>query len=247
MAAAKTPELPAVGTRDRRTLPARLAVVGSVAADAAHRLNNLRAVIEGTLELIAADPGGPHLAQRLERIREAASRTQAFAEGLIAVAHAGAGGARQIDLGAWLSAARPWLRELLGEGRGLAIEIPAEVALFRCDPGQLQLAITALVLNAAASVGPAGMVHIRLESRPVEAGTAIVLSVADDGAGMSPEIAARAREPFFTTHPGAAGLGLTTAEAFASRDGGRLEIASSPGHGTVVSLFLVEAFVDAPS
>ncbi|MGH7117941.1 MAG: sensor histidine kinase [Acetobacteraceae bacterium] len=241
MTAAKTPELPASGTRDRRTLPTRLAALGTIAADAAHRLNNLRAVIEGTLELIAADPAGPRLAQRLERIREAALRTQAFAEGLIAVAHASPGAdERRIDLGAWLSAARPWLLELLGEGGKLAIEIPARTVWFRCDPGQLRLALTALVLNAAAALGPAGTVCIRVESQPVEARAGVLLSVADDGTGMPPEVAARAREPFFTTRPGAAGLGLTTAEAFANRNGGRLGLASSPGRGTTVSLFLVE-------
>ncbi len=246
MAEAKKPELPATGTTDWRALAARLAALGSMAGEAAHRFNNLRAVIEGTLELLAAEPAGPRLAHRLERIREAAQRAQALAEGLVVAANRKQIAESRIDLGAWLSAARPWLLDLLGEGRGLSIEVPATPVPFLCDLAELRSALMALVLNAAASLGPAGKVRIRLEPRPREDRGAILLSVADDGAGMPPGVAACAREPFFTTRSGAAGLGLTAADAFASRNGGRLELSSSPGQGTVVSLWLVPAAEAAP-
>lgn len=241
MAEAQKSELPAAETTDWRAIAARLAALGSIAGEAAHRFNNLRAVIEGTFELLAAEPAGPRVAQRLERIREAASRAQALAEGVVAVARSKPGGENRIDLGAWLSAARPWLHDLLGEGRRLAIEVPPTAVPFLCDPDQLRAALTVLVLNAAASLGPAGNVSIHLEARPTDGPRRVLLSVADDGAGMPPEVAARAREPFFTTRPPAAGLGLTAAEAFATRNGGRLEVSSSLGRGTLVSLWLVEA------
>ena len=55
---------------------------------------------------------------------------------------------------------------------------------------------------------------------------------------MDRELAARALEPFFTTKPGAAGLGLSQAYAFARQSGGKLSIDSGPGEGAEVAVTL---------
>ncbi|MGH7050472.1 MAG: sensor histidine kinase [Acetobacteraceae bacterium] len=236
MAGAEKPHEAGAGSTDWLTLAGRLAALGSIAGEAAHRFNNLRAVIEGTSDLIAAEPAGPRVLPRLERIREAAAGAQALAAVLAGIARSGSPCAIRIDLGAWLTAARPSLMAVLGPSNTLAIEAPATAVSFTCDPNQLRAALTALVLNAASALAPAGHVHIRLEVPT--AANELLLTVADDGAGMVPGIAARAREPFYTTRPQAAGLGLTVVEAFASRHRGRLELSSDPGHGTRVSLWL---------
>jgi CheY-like chemotaxis protein len=74
-------------------------------------------------------------------------------------------------------------------------------------------------------------------------GEFVALSVSDSGAGMEPEILARAFEPFFTTKkPGeASGLGLSQVYGFAFQMGGRAAIRSEPGRGTTVTLYLPRA------
>lgn len=224
------------GTNDWPTLAGRLAALGSIAGEAAHRFNNLRAVIEGTIELLPAEPVGSHVLPRLERIMEAAAGARALAVALVGIARSESPGETLLDLGAWLLAARPWLTVLLRPDNRLTIEVPpAPVRLFS-NPDQLRAALTALVLNAAAALGPTGQLGIRLEVDQPE--QAVLLTVTDNGAGMAPGVAARAREPFFTTRPPAAGLGLTVAEAFAHRYRGRLDLSSNPGEGTRVSLWL---------
>jgi signal transduction histidine kinase len=66
------------------------------------------------------------------------------------------------------------------------------------------------------------------------------LSVADNGRGIAPEVRDRIFDPFFSTKPegAGAGLGLTIAERIAQTHGGELDIASEPGVGTTVTLFL---------
>ena len=66
------------------------------------------------------------------------------------------------------------------------------------------------------------------------------LSVADDGSGMSDDVAARAFEPFFTTKRAGSGtgLGLATVYAFARQSGGTARLSSRLGEGTTVSLVL---------
>ena len=67
----------------------------------------------------------------------------------------------------------------------------------------------------------------------------VVVTVEDSGAGMTPEVLARAFEPFFTTRPGRGiGLGLATARGIVERYGGVIGIESEAGKGTTVTLSL---------
>lgn len=98
--------------------------------------------------------------------------------------------------------------------------------------------IAALLSNAQEAVGARGRkgrIELRLLIQP---DTAIV-EVADDGVGMTPEVRARAYNPFFTTRrPRALGLGLTIAAARVRRAGGEVLIESESGVGTRVRVFL---------
>ncbi|HZD53487.1 MAG TPA: response regulator, partial [Woeseiaceae bacterium] len=70
----------------------------------------------------------------------------------------------------------------------------------------------------------------------------VIVSVSDNGIGMAPEVRERATEPFFSTKEGAgSGLGLSMAYGFCQQSGGYLDIDSSLGQGTTVSLYLPRA------
>ena len=62
------------------------------------------------------------------------------------------------------------------------------------------------------------------------------IELIDTGVGMTPEVKARACEPFFSTRSGSAGLGLCTVLGFVTQSGGELTIDSSPGHGTKLTV-----------
>jgi signal transduction histidine kinase len=74
----------------------------------------------------------------------------------------------------------------------------------------------------------------------------VVVTVADDGIGMTRDVMARAFEPFFTTKTAGtgSGLGLSMAYGFIKQSGGDIEIASEPGCGTTIKLFLPKVAVD---
>jgi signal transduction histidine kinase len=73
----------------------------------------------------------------------------------------------------------------------------------------------------------------------VNAGTYVVVEVEDSGAGMGPEVLERVFEPFFTTkNEGGTGLGLSMVHGFAMQCGGAVTIASRPGHGTTLRIYL---------
>lgn len=115
-----------------------------------------------------------------------------------------------------------------------------KVPRVRCQAAQLNQALLGLVLNAAQAVQdtPGGVG--RVEVRTAVEGEHAVIEVSDTGVGMTPEVQARAFEPFFTTRPPGqgVGLGLTTAYSCAKAHGGTLEARSRLGLGSTFRLVL---------
>jgi len=111
------------------------------------------------------------------------------------------------------------------------------------DPGELELAIINLCVNARDAMPAGGFITITADNVRIEgesAGEFVKISVSDTGVGMPPEVQARVFEPFFTTkeiHKGS-GLGLPQVYGFAQQCLGRVTINSAVGIGTTVTLLL---------
>lgn len=113
---------------------------------------------------------------------------------------------------------------------------------------ELREVFTNLILNAVdAMPGGGGLV---LSCRPL--GARILVEVADGGVGMDSETQRQLFDPFFTTKgPRGMGLGMSVVYGIVTRHGGKIEVASAPGHGTVVRLdfpaaLAIDALVEAP-
>jgi signal transduction histidine kinase len=156
-------------------------------------------------------------------------RLSAFSQGADAPAF------EPIEAGALLRGLEGRLRGETGGRMDLLVEGPAEPTPLRLDPVAFEGAVRALVRNAVEASGEGASVALRLER--LDTGGAR-LSVRDAGPGMDPDIAARAAEPFFSTRPGQAGLGLSQVYAFARQCGGTLQIDSRPGEGTEAAVLL---------
>lgn len=154
-----------------------------------------------------------------------------------------------LDVGEQVRALEPRLRAALAEGARLEVEATTTAPAF-LEATRLAEVLAELLLNARdASSGP-GHVRVVVDEVLVDApvpgldlapGRYARVRVEDRGAGMTPEVLARATEPFFTTKPerqGHAGLGLAVALGFAKQAGGTLRIGSAPGVGTTVELYL---------
>jgi CheY-like chemotaxis protein len=115
------------------------------------------------------------------------------------------------------------------------------------DASQFESALLNLCLNARDAMPSGGALSVLAENVRVdeptgdmEAGEYVVLSVADTGSGMPPEVVAQAFDPFFTTKSEGrgTGLGLAMVHGFATHSGGSARIASEPDKGTTVRLYL---------
>jgi CheY-like chemotaxis protein len=139
----------------------------------------------------------------------------------------------------------------LGDSIQIETIRPPDLWFTSADPSQIGDALLNLALNARDAMPHGG--RLRIEARnlhldaqsaatysEVREGDYVVLTVTDTGAGMPPSVMQRAIEPFFTTKPPSvgSGLGLSMAYGFAKQSGGHLDIESSVGVGTKVSLYL---------
>jgi signal transduction histidine kinase len=211
--------------------------VGRLTGGLAHDFTALLGVMTGALDMMLRQADDP---ERVRRIGQAALAAGQKGELLTRRLTAFSQGddepvLRVMDAGVLLRGMEGRLRELAGPGVDLMIEGPVEAAPARLDPVAFEGAVRALTRNAVEAIDGQGSVAVRLET-VAEGG--LRLSVRDSGPGMDRDLAARALEPFFTTRPGASGLGLSQAYAFARQAGGLLSVDSQPGQGAEVSIAL---------
>ncbi len=129
----------------------------------------------------------------------------------------------------------------LPSGTTLTLEAAQPLPEIRADRRQFQLALGHLLDNARRATPPGGRITVRLAALPdgPEPGR-VLIAVEDTGTGMTPEVLAQAREPFFTTAANRErpGLGLAMVSGFVGQLGGTLSIDSRPGRGTRVEMRL---------
>jgi signal transduction histidine kinase len=125
------------------------------------------------------------------------------------------------------------LRTLLADRRvALEVTIPETLPEVQVDPMKVETAILEIVSNALDAMPNGG--ELRLDGG-LDDGR-VVLAIRDTGRGIPAEALPNVCEPFFTTRAEGTGLGLAIARRFVEQNGGRLEIASTPGEGTTVRL-----------
>ncbi|MGE5146221.1 MAG: CHASE3 domain-containing protein [Candidatus Eiseniibacteriota bacterium] len=226
--------------------------IGQLTGGVAHDFNNLLQVIRTNLDLLAGDVKGNTRAE--ERLRNALVGTERGArltQQLLAYARRQPLAPVVVNLGRLVNEMTDLLRRTLGE----TIEIETVVAggLWNTlvDPGQVENAILNLAINARDAMPGGGKLTIELanssldetyaaEHSEVAPGQYVMLAVTDTGAGMTPEVIARAFEPFYTTkgEGKGTGLGLSMVFGFVKQSEGHAKIYSEPGHGTTVKLYL---------
>ncbi len=188
---------------------------------------------------LAAIPAREHATEGLEAVAEAlqgAQRISGIVKGLRELARQDLGRMEVLDVNA--SVSRAVRNELQHMPPGTVHASLAARQRVCGAPLQLDSAVGALLRNARQAC-PAGPVQVRTRDE----GTELVVEVQDAGAGIAPAILPRIFEPFFTTRGGqaAVGLGLTLAYGVIQRHGGRIDVASSAGQGTTVTLRLPAA------
>jgi len=120
----------------------------------------------------------------------------------------------------------------------LHTELGEGLPRLQCDPAQIEQVLLALIVNSIDAMPKGGDLWVR--SAIDKTGTAVVLTVRDDGTGIPPEILAKAFEPFVTTKEQGhgTGLGLAVSRGIVERHGGKIALQSELGKGTTITIML---------
>lgn len=118
----------------------------------------------------------------------------------------------------------------------LEAHFASDLPLIQADPSQLEMALTNLIDNALAAVGPKGRVTLRVtcEEAIRDNSRACEIEIADEGPGIPEEDQKKLFTPYFTTKPSGSGLGLVIAKKVIEDHGGTIKIESKEGIGTRV-------------
>lgn len=232
----------------------KLESVGLLAGGVAHDFNNLLTVILGNIDMAEAALGKDHPAnQYIQAAMEAAERGAQLTSRLLGFSRHDSDGQGEADVNAIVTHLEPMLRRTLGENIDIVVRIDERLEPVSIDPAQLENALLNLVINARDAMPRGGQITIstsRAEtiasaSGPV-AGPFAVVSVADTGTGIPPEIRDRILSPFFTTkgRGKGTGLGLSIIADFMKQIGGQLRIESDLDRGTAVFLYMPQRRLD---
>jgi PAS domain S-box-containing protein len=224
----------------------KMEAIGRLAGGVAHDFNNLLTTIlgYGGMLLDQLGPDDP-LRPDVEEIQRAGERAASLTQQLLAFSRKQVFEPSVLDLNAVVSEATRMLRRLIREDVQLLTSLEPDLGAVRADRSQLEQVLINLAVNARDAMPRGG--ELRIQTRNVErpagavpSGAAVLLSVADTGAGIDAETRRRLFEPFFTTKERGkgTGLGLATVYGIVAQSGGEIWVESEPGRGTTFHVAL---------
>jgi PAS domain S-box-containing protein len=231
----------------------KLAALGTLAGGVAHDFNNLLVPIITLTRMTARRlPERSRERADLDTALLAADRAKQLVRQILTLSRSEPQSLEPRDIGPIVADAVKLLRASLPTTIAIRAELSPSLPPVLSDSTQVQQVVMNLCTNAAQAIGERmGAVMLTLaprhvaRERPARAGVIapgdyVVLEVADDGAGMDEATLARAFEPYFTTKDvgKGTGLGLAMVHGIVQGHGGHVEIASRPGHGTTVAVYL---------
>jgi PAS domain S-box-containing protein len=227
---------------DKLARTERLATIGQVAATVSHELRNPLGAIRNSMALVHQMTAGKQLGveRALERVDRNIERCTTIITALLEFTH-------KKEIARTPTAIDVWLGDVLAE-----CKIPDEVVLSRelaaddrlaIDNQRFRQVVVQLVDNAVQALKdpvwkPAEGHPRRITVRSQSTGSDVLLTIADTGPGIGPEVLPRIFEPLFTTKSFGVGLGLPTVRQIVEQHGGTIDIASTPGAGTIASIRL---------
>jgi len=239
-------------TNERLLQAEKMEAVGRLAGGVAHDFNNILTAIYGYCDLILErlPESNPERAYAAE-IRKAAVRAAALTQQLLAFSRRQTLQPQAVDLNTLARNLHKMLGRLIGEDIELVMDLADSVWSVRVDPARIEQALINLAVNARDAMPHGGTLRIATENvvlgasfvaehADALAGEHVMISVADDGAGMDELVQSHLFEPFFTTKEvgKGTGLGLSSVYGIVKQSGGIVAVQSAPGKGTTFRLYL---------
>ncbi len=241
----------------------KMEAMGHLTGGVAHDFNNLLVPILGNLDLMRYSQTINDRERRLiEGALQSAERAKTLVQRLLAFARRQPLQVTAVDMAQLIDNMADLIARTTGPQISVGVQVAPGLPLALADANQIEMAILNLAVNARDAMPGGGALTICATSATIGTASAgapsplglapgayICLSVIDTGIGMDVDTVRRAIEPFFSTKGigKGTGLGLSMVHGLALQLGGTLEIDSTPGLGTSISLWLPQSLAPAPA
>ena len=228
----------------------KMEAVGRLAGGVAHDFNNLLTVIQGRSEVLLSkmSPRDP-LRVGAEEIQKAGERGVLLTRQLLTFSRKNVATPEDLDAGEVVRSLESLLSRLIGPDVRLVTRTGKWPLHVRADRGQLEQVLANLAANARDAMPQGGELCIEVSATDVGAevkgpavppGPYVVVSVTDQGCGMTPDVQSHLFEPFFTTKEQGkgTGLGLSVVYGIVRQSGGDVLVQSEPGRGSTFRVCL---------
>src|SRR5690606_22327988 len=211
----------------------KIEAIGQLTGGIAHDFNNLLMVISGGLDMLDRRDDPARRERLLAGMRQAAQRGTALTRQLLAFSRRQSLAPEAVDLALRLGRMRELLDRSLSGDVHVQVRFAPDLWPVEVDPGELELVILNLAVNARDAMPEGGTILIEASNAPSEQvldsrDDFVRLTVTDSGTGIPEELRARVFDPFFTTKEigKGSGLGLAQVYGFARQSGGTVWIES---------------------
>jgi two-component system, cell cycle sensor histidine kinase and response regulator CckA len=230
----------------------RLESLGTLASGIAHDLNNVLTPILGIVQLLPIKVPNldPRTQQLLEILNDSAHRGADLVKQILSFTRGLEGKPISIEIGHVLSEMQKVIRQTFPKDIDLVVDLPQESWLISADGTLLHQVLMNLSVNARDAMPNGGTLSMTVENLTLDAnyarmnldaepGPYVVLTIADTGMGISPEVIDRIFDPFFTTKEvgKGTGLGLSTVMGIVKSHHGFLNVYSELGKGTRFKIY----------
>jgi nitrogen-specific signal transduction histidine kinase/CheY-like chemotaxis protein len=226
--------------------------VGRLAGGVAHDFNNLLMGTLGYVDLCRdALPAEHPIRCYLDEITAISLRSADLTRQLLAFARKQIIAPRILDLNNAMSGMLKLLGRLIGEDIQMILMPGANLPLVKLDPTQIDQILTNLCINARDAIAGIGTITVTTASGKLDQafcddhvgavpGAYVLLTVSDNGCGMTKDVLGMIFEPFFTTKEvgKGTGLGLATVYGIVKQNNGFIYATSEPGKGTTFKIYL---------
>jgi PAS domain S-box-containing protein len=227
--------------------------IGKLAGGIAHDFNNILTVISGNLDFLREKLTGADkdTMEALDEVRRAAERASLLTSQLLAFSRRQIYKPRVVNLNEIINNLEKMLVRLIGENIHLKKELNPSLKNIKADPVQIDQIIINLVTNSRDAISTTGEIIIKTENEELKEemkkrypfiipGEYVLLSVKDNGCGMSDEVKSRIFEPFFTTKEmgKGTGLGLAVVYGIVKQNNGFIFVESEIGKWTEIKIYL---------
>lgn len=225
----------------------RMESLGTLAGGIAHDLNNALAPVIIGAELLKQNANEAKRGLLVETILASAQRGTEMVRQILSFARGSQGQAKSVQIGSLLKEMVKILRDTFPKSMGIECNLGRDLWAVRGDVTELHQVLLNLCVNARDAMPQGGRLTLAAENvkkEDVPAGNApgpyVMLSVADTGTGIAPELLPRIFEPFFSTKgpEKGTGLGLSTVSNILKHHNGFIQVRSEVGKGTQFRVFL---------